>query len=160
MDNMHNWLVIIISLVVALMLSLLPMQEWAIWARPAWVLMVLVYWAMTLPHRVGMLTAWFTGLAMDLLHGSLLGSHALAYVLVICLVTRMYTRLKMYPLMQQGFWVLFFVILYQFVMYCVQGFIGELPSSHLYWLSSLTTMLLWPWLFVLMRDCRRRFGVI
>lgn len=156
---MHNWFVIILSLIVALMLSLLPMPEWAVWARPAWVLMVLIFWAMTLPHRVGVLTAWFTGLTVDLLNGSLLGAHALAYVLVIYLVARMYTRLKMYPLMQQGFWVLFFVILYQFVMYCVQGFIGELPTSHLYWLSSLTTMLLWPWLFVLMRDCRRRFSV-
>lgn len=156
---MHNWMVIVSSIIVALMLSLLPMPEWAMWARPAWVLMVLIFWAMTLPHRVGVLTAWFTGLAVDLLNGSLLGAHALAYVLVIYLVLGMYTRLKMYPLMQQGFWVLFFVILYQFVMYCVQGFIGELPSSHLYWLSSLTTMLLWPWLFVLMRDCRRRFGV-
>jgi len=156
---MHNKSVIIMSIVVALMLSLLPMPDWAMWARPAWVLMVLIYWAMTVPHRVGVFTAWFTGLVVDLLNGSLLGSHALAYMIVIYLVSGMYTRLNMYPLMQQGFWVLFFVIIYQFVMYCIQGFIGELPASHLYWLSSLTTMLLWPWLFVLMRDFRRRFSV-
>lgn len=155
---MHNWFVIIMSLIVAMMLSLLPMPEWAMWARPAWVLMVLIYWAMTVPHRVGVFTAWFCGLVVDLINGSLLGSHALAYALVIYLVSRLYTRLNMYPLMQQGFWVLFFVILYQFVMYCIQGFIGAPPSAW-YWLSSLTTMMLWPWLFVIMRDCRRRFSV-
>lgn len=156
---MHNWFVIISTIVVALMLSLLPMPDWAMWARPAWVLMVLIYWSMALPHRVGVFTAWLTGLVVDLINGSLLGSHALAYVIVIFLVTRLYARLNMYPLLQQGFWVLFFVILYQSVLYCVHGFIGDLPASYLYWLSSLTTMLLWPWLFVLMRDCRRRFSV-
>jgi rod shape-determining protein MreD len=159
MNIMYNWFVIITSLIVALLLSLLPMPEWAIWARPAWVLMVLIYWSMSLPHRVGVFTAWVVGLAVDLLNGSLLGAHALGCMLVVYLVSRMYTRLNMYPLIQQGFWVLFFVILYQFVIYCIQGFVGELPASHLYWLSSLSTMLLWPWLYVLMRDCRYRFGV-
>lgn len=154
---MHSWTVIVLSLIVAMMLSLLPMPEWALWAKPAWVLMVLIYWSMSLPHRVGVFTAWMAGLVVDLINGSLLGSHALAYTIVIYLVTRMYSRLNMYPLLQQGFWVLFFVFIYQFVLYCIQGFIGNLPASPLYWLASLTTMLLWPWLFVSMRDCQRRF---
>lgn len=157
---MHSWVVIITSLIAAFILMLLPMPEWAVWARPVWVLMVLIYWSMSLPHKVGLFTAWMTGLVVDLLNGSLLGLHALAYVCVIYLVSRLYTRLNMYPLMQQGFWVLFFAIIYQFILYCVQGFIGELPASRLYWLASITTMLLWPWLFVFMRDCQRRFVVL
>jgi len=156
---MHNWTVIIFSLIVALMLSLLPMPEWAMWARPAWVLLVLIYWSMTLPHRVGVLTAWMIGLVMDLLNANLLGSHAMAYAIVIYLVTRMYTRLNMYPLLQQGICVMIFVILYQFILFCIQGFAGALPASNWYWLSSIVSMLLWPWLFVLMRDCRHRFSV-
>jgi rod shape-determining protein MreD len=52
-----------------------------------------------------------------------------------------------------------FVLLYQFIIYCIQGFVGQLPSSHLYWLSSVTSMLFWPWLFVVMRDVSRWFKV-
>ena len=157
---MHNWFVIVITFVAALVLTLLPMPDWTIWLRPAWVLMVLIYWAMTAPQYVNVGTAWVVGLFVDLLMGSVLGEHALAYTIIIYFIIRMHLRLSMYPLIQQGFSILFFVMLYQFILYCVQGFVGDLPASHLYWMSSITSMLLWPWLFVLLRDCRRWFNVI
>ena len=103
--------------------------------------------------------AWLMGLIIDLLNGTLIGEHALAFTLVIYFVSRMHMRLRMYPMLQQSISVFIFVLFYQFILYCVQGFIGVLPSSHLYWLSSVTSMLLWPWLFILMRDCRRWFKV-
>jgi rod shape-determining protein MreD len=156
---MHSWFVISTTLFIALILAFLPMPDWTVWLRPAWVLMVLIYWSMTMPYRVGVGVAWTMGLIVDLLNGTLLGEHALAYTIVIYIVSRMHIRLNMYPLLQQGFSVLVFMVLYQFILYCIQGFIGELPASHLYWLSSVTSMLLWPWLFVLMRDCRRWFNV-
>jgi rod shape-determining protein MreD len=156
---MHNFSVILSTLLMALILALLPMPDWTIWLRPAWVLMILIYWAMTMPYQVSVGMAWLVGLLVDLLNGTLLGEHALGYVIVIYFVSKMHIRLRMYPLLQQGISILVFVLLYQFIIYCIQGFIGELPSSHLYWLSSVTSMLLWPWLFVLMRDLRRWFKV-
>jgi rod shape-determining protein MreD len=156
---MHSWFTIILTLVIALVLTLLPMPGWTVWLRPAWVLMVLIYWAMITPYRVSVGVAWMTGLVVDLLNGTLLGEHALAFTVVIYFVSRMYIRLRMHPMLQQGLNVLVFVLLYQFILYCIQGFIGQLPVSNLYWLSSITSMLLWPWLFVLMRDCRRWFKV-
>ena len=156
---MHNWTAIFISLLIAIILTLLPAPDWAIWLKPAWVLLILIYWAMTVPTRVGLGMAWLMGLIMDLLNGTLLGEHALAYTMVIYLVERMHIRLRMYPVMQQSFTVFLFILIYQFIVYCIQGFIGQLPASHLYWLSSLTSMLLWPWLFVLMRDYRRWFKI-
>lgn len=154
---MHNWFVIGFTIVMALILALLPMPDWTVWLRPAWVLMVLIYWAMTAPMMVSIGVAWMAGILVDLLTGTLLGEHALAYTIVIYFVSRMHIRLRMYPTLQQGLSILIFILLYQFIVYCIQGFMGDLPSSHLYWLSSLTSMLLWPWLFVLLRDCRRWF---
>lgn len=156
---MHSFVAILTTLLMALILALLPMPDWTIWLRPAWVLMILIYWAMMTPYQVSVGVAWLVGLLVDLLNGTLLGEHALAYTIVIYFVSKMYIRLRMYPLLQQGMSILVFVLMYQFVLYCIQGFIGELPSSHLYWLSSVTSMLLWPWLFVLMRDLRRWFKV-
>ncbi len=156
---MHNWFAICTTLLIALVLALLPMPDWAMWARPAWVLLVLIYWAMVVPTRVSVGVAWVMGCLLDLLYGTLLGEHALALTVVIYFVARLHIRLRMYPMLQQGLSVCMFVLLYQFILYCVQGFIGDLPSSHLYWLSSFTSMLLWPWLFVLMRDCRQWFRV-
>lgn len=152
---MHNWSTILLTLIIALTLMLLPMPGWTVWLRPAWVLMVLIYWAMVAPNKVSVGVAWIVGLLVDLLNGTLLGEHALAFIIVIYIVSRMHIRLRMSPMLQQGLSVLVFVLLYQFILYCIQGFIGQLPVSQLYWLSSVTSMLLWPWLFVLMRDSHR-----
>lgn len=135
------------------------MPEWTIWFRPAWVLLVLMYWTMMTPYRVGVGVAWMSGIILDLLNGSMLGEHAFALTVVIYFVSRLHIRLRMAPMLQQGISVMFFVLVYQFILYCIQGFIGELPASQLYWASAVISMLLWPWLFMLLRDYRRRFKI-
>jgi len=109
---------------------------------------------------MGIGTAWTIGLIVDLLSGTILGEHALAFTLLIYFVSRLSLRLRMYPLPQQGMSILIFILLYQFILYCIQGFLGELPTSNLYWLSSITSVLLWPWLFVMMRDFQRWFRIM
>ena len=99
------------------------------------------------------------GLIVDLLNGTLLGrACACIYDRDLFCFENAYS-ITYVSYVQQGISILVFVLLYQFIFYCIQGFIGELPGSHLYWLSSVTSMLLWPWLFVVMRDCRRWFKV-
>ncbi len=152
---MRNFFPITLTLIAALCLSLLPMPEWLMWARPSWVLMVLIFWALVVPDQMNVGYAWTAGLLQDILTGTLLGEHALAFTVVVYLVYRLHRRINMYPILQQALSVLIFTLIYQSIIYVIQGFIGEAPQSHLYWLSSLTSMLLWPWLFVLLRDfCR------
>tara|TARA_R110000868_G_scaffold346617_11_gene607742 strand:- start:92 stop:574 length:483 start_codon:yes stop_codon:yes gene_type:complete len=152
---MRNFIPVLITLIVAMCLSLLPMPEWTGWARPAWVLMVLTYWAMVMPDQVNVGVAWLAGLFLDVLTGTMIGEHALALTVAIYFVYRFHRRIHMYPMPQQVFSVLIFVLIYQSILYGVQGAVGKLPQSQLYWLSSLTTVLLWPWMSVLMRDyCR------
>lgn len=159
MPNSQSVMIIPITFIVALMLTLLPMPVWTVWLRPAWVLLVLIYWIMTTPYQVNLGIAWLLGIVLDILNGTLLGEHALALTLVTYIVARMHSRLRMFPLWQQGFCVFLLVLLYQFVLFCVQGFLGELPQSWLYWSASVTSMLLWPWIFSILRDLRYRFKV-
>src|SRR3990167_6643662 len=112
MNDMHNWFVIILSLIVALALALLPMPEWTVLLRPAWVLMVLIYWVMVAPEKVNVVTAWLTGIVVDLVNGSILGEHALAFALVAYFVYRLHTQLRMYPMIQQSLAVMVFVFFY------------------------------------------------
>lgn len=147
----HSFFIVPITLIVAFILTLLPMPGWAVWLRPAWVLMTLTYWAMVMPDRVNVGTAWITGIFLDVLEGTLLGEHAFALTIVIYFVVRMSSRLRMYPLVQQGLSIFLLVLLYQFILFCIQGFLGALPNSWLYWSSSLTSMLLWPWVYSILR---------
>lgn len=159
MNSTQNWFFIPATFFIAIVLTLLPMPDWTIWMRPAWVLMVLIYWVMMLPHRINVGTAWFMGIILDILNGTLLGEHALALSFSCYIVARMYSRLRMFPLIQQSCCVFLLVLLYQFILYCIQGFIGDLPNSKLYWSASLTSMFLWPWVFSILRHSRRQFRV-
>jgi len=156
---MHNSVVIFCSLLVAVILAMLPIPDWMLWLRPAWVLMVIIFWAMMMPNLVGVGVAWIVGIILDLLNGTLLGEHALALTVIVYMVSYLSIRLRMSPLLQQGISVFIFTLIYLFIIYCVQGFIGELPGSHLYWLSAVTSMVLWPWFFVVMRDISKWFKV-
>ena len=58
--------VITLSFFLAYLLAIVPFPEWAMDYRPEWVSMVLVYWVMALPYRVGIGSAWFIGLILDI----------------------------------------------------------------------------------------------
>lgn len=157
MNERHNYWVIIITILIAYILTLLPMPDWTVWLRPAWVLMVMVYWILMLPEQIGIGSAWLAGIFLDILEGTLLGEHALAMTIVAYFAVKLCIRLRMYPILQQSFSILIFAFIYNFVLYCVQGFVGKLPTSGLFWLSPIVTMLFWPWVHVLLQDVRRRF---
>lgn len=151
--------VILVSLIVAFMLTLLPLPEWAELYRPEWVAMVLIYWAMAIPDRVGVGVAWVTGLFLDVARGALLGQYALALAVVAYLTQRLYRRIRVYPLWQQALVVLILVALEQMLVLWVKGIVGQAPQTWGYWWPSLVSMALWPWLFLVLRDVRRRFRV-
>jgi len=156
----HSWFIIPLSLTVAFVLTLLPMPGWTVWLRPQWVLMIVIYWAMISPERFNVGSAWVIGIFLDVLAGTLLGEHALALTVAAYLVARSHARLRMSPLLQQGFSILLLSLSYQFILFSIQGFLGELPNTWLYWSSSFMSMLLWPWVFSIMRNYQYRFEAV
>ena len=68
----HGTGVIVLTFVIALLLTVIPLPDWARYLRPDWVGLVLIYWCMALPDRVGWLcrkaTLWLehsTGAVRD-----------------------------------------------------------------------------------------------
>ena len=57
---------VIASMVVALMLTITPLPDWAESLRPAWIVLTLLYWSITFPGSYGIVTAWIAGLVLDL----------------------------------------------------------------------------------------------
>ncbi|MGM0593393.1 MAG: rod shape-determining protein MreD [Pseudomonadota bacterium] len=155
----HGSWVIALSFVLAMMLTMVPLPEWARHLRPEWVTMVLIYWCMALPERVGVGVGWLAGLFLDVIHGNVLGQYALALALVAYLTLSLHQRLRIYPLPQQALVVLLLLLLQQLLVIWIKGFLGQSPESLLYWLPSLSSTLLWPWLFLILRDLRRHFRV-
>ncbi len=155
----HGGWVIAMTFVAAMMLTMVPLPDWAEYLRPEWVTMVLIYWCLALPERVGVGIGWIAGLLLDVIHGAVLGQYALALSLIAYLTFNLHRRMRIYPLAQQALIVLMLLLLQQLLVIWIKGFLGESPNSLKYWLPSFTSMLLWPWLFLILRDVRRSFKV-
>lgn len=148
-----------VSLIVAMMLTILPLPEWAVWLRPQWVLLVVLYWCLALPERMSVGIAWFVGLLLDVLLGTLLGQHALALAVAAYFVVKFHPRIRLFPIWQKTLIIFFLSLIYLSLLYWVQGLMGILPKRWDFWMPALTSALLWPWVFIILRDLRRRFNV-
>ena len=155
----HGGWVIATSFVLAMILTAMPVPGWALNWRPAWVAMVLIYWCFALPERVGVGVGWILGLLLDVLTGTLLGQNAAALSIVAFVAVKTHQRIRMFPLWQQAILVFFMLLLNQLFMAWVRGIMGLPTLSLTFWAPALTSMLLWPWLFVILRDLRRRYHV-
>lgn len=152
--------VILLSFLVAYLLAIVPFPEWAMHYRPQWVAMVLIYWIMALPYRIGIGTAWFAGLFMDILEGSLLGLNALSFVIIAYATLSLHQRLRLFSALQQSGIVLALVGLSMVLTYWVKVATDQTDAgSMLFLLGALSSAFVWPWLFVFLRQLRRAFDV-
>jgi rod shape-determining protein MreD len=151
--------IIIISFIVAFTLAIVPLPEWVDRFRPDWLSLLLIYWCMALPHRVGIGTGWLLGLFLDASKGTLLGQHALALAVVAFIILKIYRRIRIFPLWQQAISVLLLLLVEHMLVLWINGIIGYPPQNGWYLAPAVGGMLLWPWIFILLRDLRLRFQV-
>jgi rod shape-determining protein MreD len=144
---------------VALILTIMPFPVWAEPFRPDWVGLVLIYWCLAIPDRVSVGTGWLLGFLQDVLYGSLLGSNAIGKTLVAFLAVRLHLQLRMFPRWQQAVSVFGLLITNQLLVLWIRGVIGQAPETFSYWTPSIVGALLWPWLFIILRDLRRRSAI-
>jgi len=148
-----------LTLAAALVLAIFPLPDWAQPYRPQWPLMVLGYWCMALPHRVGVLVGWTTGLLGDVLTGTLLGQQALGYAIAAYLIITLHRRLRLFPWWQQAASLGGIFALERMISFLALGATGGMTPDWTHWLAPVTSMALWPWMFIILRDIRRKFRV-
>ena len=151
-----RYLVIYLSLLAGLILMILPLPDWVQAYRPNWVALTLIYWSMALPRKVGLLYAFFTGLLVDTLLGTLLGEHALALVIIMYVNMNLYQRIRVLSLSQQSVYIFTLLFIYQLVISWVEGVMGRSTPLSLYLGAPVISTLIWPWVFVILRDIRRK----
>lgn len=144
--------VIIVSFLIALLLTAMPLPEWAIAWRPAWLTMVLIHWCMEAPKQVGIGVGWLLGILLDVLKGSLLGQHAAGLAIVAYITARTRRRIRVFPLVKQALFVGLMIALNAILTLWVRGIMGLPAQYELAWLPVLTSIPLWPWLHIILTD--------
>lgn len=154
-----GYIVILITFLVAYVLAVVPLPAWLLWARPEWVALILIYWCIALPHRVGITTALILGIGMDVLEGAALGQNAFALVIVALLSLVLYQRLRVFSLWQQSGVVFILVGINQLICQWVQNIEGVGTLPRLFLLPALSSALLWPVVLHVLRSLRRYYRV-
>lgn len=135
---------ILLTLVSGLLLNLLPWHGLALSLRPDFVALILLFWAIREPRKLGFAAVWIAGLLMDVGDGVILGQHAFAYSLGVYAAIVLHRRIQRFTLWQQASHVLLLLLLLQATMVLIQLFGGGIFPGLGYFLSSLTGAMLWP----------------
>jgi rod shape-determining protein MreD len=143
------------SFLAAFLLEILPIPNWAIWFRPAFVLLILIFWTLISPNLIGIVVAFLLGLIMDLLMGTLLGTHATIFVMIIYVVLRFHMRIRLIPLWQQTIIIFGLVLCYQIFLSWCSGLLGGFRADSWFWLPALTSAVFWPWIYTILKTYSR-----
>jgi rod shape-determining protein MreD len=130
------------SLLAALAFNIVP------WGRnpalPDLLALVLVFWNVHQPLRVGVGLAFMFGLLMDVHAGALLGQHALAYTLLSFFAITIHRRLLWFPVLQQAVQVLPLFVAAHAVAMMVRVAIGGMWPGWQVLLAPVFEAMLWP----------------
>jgi len=122
MNNSPTFLTILISFIVAMILMIMPLPDWAREYRPEWMALALVYW-----------------------------KHALGFAITAYIAIRFHQRVRVYPLHQQAMFVGMILLPYMSISLWILGILGQDPKTWIYWAPIITSVLVWPWIFLVLR---------
>ncbi|MGY3568669.1 rod shape-determining protein MreD [Vibrio sp. SCSIO 43135] len=152
-------LVIGCSFLIALILQTIPWPGMLDLLRPSWLLLVVCYWVLAVPHRVNVGSALILGLLWDLLLGSTLGIRGMMMSIVVYVVALNFLVLRNMALWQQAIVIGLLSMALEVLIFFGEYLIQDVAFNPLSLWSGLINCILWPWMFLLMRRVRRHWHV-
>ena len=145
----------LLTFVFALALTIMPLPTSIAPFRPEWVPLILIFWSLMSPERFSLLTAFWMGLFLDTLSGALLGQHALALVVVVFFTVRFHLRIRVFPIWQFGTTIVMLLVLYEFVLFWIDGVAGRTVPLAERWGPLIGSALVWPLILGYLDQFRR-----
>ena len=155
-DRASRHLPIIISLIIGLALTILPLPRSIDVIRPDWLALIVVFWALAVPRSYGVGIAFLVGIVLDVSQGTLLGQHALGLTVIAYITVRFHLQMRVFPLLQLTAFVFALNALYRFLLFWVNGVAGISAPASAYWGPVLSCLVIWPLLYTFMSGIRYR----
>jgi len=133
---------IALTLVLALLFNLMPWRD--VFWLPDMLALVLIFWCVHQPRKIGIGIAWFLGLVMDAGNGAMLGQHALAYAVLAFAAVGLHRRILWFSLWRQAAHILVLLLVGQLLMLGARLIAGGEFPGFAYFGGSLIAAALWP----------------
>lgn len=147
---------VLLSFLIGLMLTIMPLPDSLAMFRPDWVAMLVIFWAMQLPRTWGIGAAWVAGIILDVSQGTLLGQHALALGCVAFITVRLHLLMRVFPIVQLTATVFPILAIYQFLLFWINGVAGVNAPSVAYWGPVISGTVMWPVAMAILSGLRYR----
>lgn len=148
-------LVLILIFVIGFVLEIMPWPLGFQGLRPAWIVLILIYWTLALPDKISIGTAFVIGVVWDLVLGSILGIHALALSLAIYFIAKYHLILRNLSLWLQSLLVMIYIAIIRLTVFIIELLLHSAEFNSQELLGAVISGILWPWIFLLMRQIRR-----
>lgn len=142
---------IVAALIAALLANLLPWSGWLLWVKPDFVALIVLYWCIEEPRRIGFIAAWLLGLFMDVADGALFGQHALSYTILAYAGIVLHRRVRMFSGTPQVLHVILLLLMNDLVVLAIRALAGADFPGFQYFVGSFVAGALWPPLGVLLK---------
>lgn len=142
------------SLLLAMIANMVPLGRTP-W-MPDLLALVLVFWSVHQPLRVGIVAAFMFGLAMDVHQTGLLGQHALAYTALSYFAITIHRRLLWFSVPSQALQVLPLFVAAHAIQLAVRMMAGGTFPGMSVLLAPVIESLLWPLMSILLLAPQRR----
>jgi rod shape-determining protein MreD len=134
---------VLFTALIALILTVLPLPPWLNLVRPAFLVLTVLFWSIAAPRAGGIALGFFSGIMLDVFQGPLLGEHALALCFVTYVFVREHQRIRSKPVFQQSLIVFAALVMYEFLVFAIDGWTGHALTNPLRWIPTATGALFW-----------------
>ena len=141
---------------VALLLSIFPLPAFAAPWQASWVQLTMIYWCMALPNLLGLKYAWVTGLVLDLFHGGILGQNAMSCTILAYIAISLRQFILYLSLLQQAISIGLLTLIPIVLNLWINVTVYQTAIAWHAWGVLLSNMLVWPWVFAILRRMRQR----
>jgi rod shape-determining protein MreD len=134
---------VVVSALVGLLLQTLPLPALIAPARPAVLVLVVIWWSLMAPRAGGLTLAFLAGLALDVFKGAVLGQFALATALVGYIAIRQHLLVRYRPPLELMLFAALLLTLWEVVLWMIDGWAGSSMRGATRWLHLPVSAVCW-----------------
>lgn len=150
---------VLLSSFFALVLTVVQLPQWLFYFWPDWIALIIVYWALMVPHRIGPLIGFIIGTLLEVLFVRKFGVLGFGLATLAFIVNTTHRQLRALSVWQQMVLVGLFIAIFKLLTGWLYGLVSDFTITSEYWYSILGGLLVWPFIFILLEELRRKFRV-
>ncbi len=144
-----------ISAFIALVLTVVQLPAWLFYFWPEWIALVVIYWALATPKSVGPFVGFIIGTLLEVLFVRVFGVLGLGLATLAFMVNSASRQLRVLSIWQQMISVGFFVAIFKLLTGWLSGLLEESTITAEDWYSIVGSVVIWPFVYILLEELRR-----